>query len=215
MGTQAFESGPSFVLKGWWDAICTRRCPDLDLGGLQLEVDGSGGAREVFDGDWDVLRFDPDTNRPGRPRVRRCCPTGGGFGDNQPRDRIDCCREPTWRERASLVHAAVGTVMMHAVCGTPLPCQGGVVQDCAALRAWRRLRGRGRPGLGKRRLRRSTGWISSSCWLHPANHTVVKWASRCHGGWFFVSDDILESKTVHDIMRSAQCPCVGLGRGVT
>ena len=30
--------------------------PDLNLGGLQLQVGGSGGAREQFNGCWDVLR---------------------------------------------------------------------------------------------------------------------------------------------------------------
>ena len=42
MGTRAFECGFGSVQK---NSEGPRICPDLDLGGLQIEVDGSGGGQ--------------------------------------------------------------------------------------------------------------------------------------------------------------------------
>ena len=48
------------VQESRWDGAGARGCPYLNLGGVQLEVCGAGGARRQVDGGWDVLGLDPD-----------------------------------------------------------------------------------------------------------------------------------------------------------
>ena len=57
---KALQCWLSFVQVRRWDGAGARGCPDLNLGRLQLKVDGEGGVRCKVDGGWDVLRLDPD-----------------------------------------------------------------------------------------------------------------------------------------------------------
>ena len=67
MCAQALQRGFGFVLEGGWDGAGAKGCQYLTLGGLQLKVDGAGGARCQVDGCWDVSWFDPDV-----PLVQVC-----------------------------------------------------------------------------------------------------------------------------------------------
>ena len=60
MGTQAFQCGFGSVLECHRDGVLARCRPNLDLAGLQLESDGSGGVGDELDCRWDMLWFDPD-----------------------------------------------------------------------------------------------------------------------------------------------------------
>ena len=57
---QALQCWSGFVQESGWDGAGARGCPYLNLGGVQLEVCGAGGARCQVDGGWDVLGHDPD-----------------------------------------------------------------------------------------------------------------------------------------------------------
>ena len=60
MGAQALQCWLGFVLEGGWDGAVARGCPDLDLGGLLLEVDSASGVGNELDCCWDVSWFDPN-----------------------------------------------------------------------------------------------------------------------------------------------------------
>ena len=57
---KALQCWFGFVQETGWDGAGAGGCADLNLGRLQLKVDGAGGARCQADGCWDVLGCGPD-----------------------------------------------------------------------------------------------------------------------------------------------------------
>ena len=73
-----------------------RRVVRMGPGGLELDVDGSGGARDQIDASQDVSRLDPEV-----PVVQVCPEFGAaiehtvGSGEDEPRCGVNRCREST------------------------------------------------------------------------------------------------------------------------